>query len=72
MSNGMIYRVVITLDADEGFSVEPINGIMTPGVADILLALKVSEDMLMAQYYEQVNEEAENLSGFDSEVRKAE
>lgn len=70
----ILFSVRIDLSESKGFIMEPVAGIISPAIADILLALRVAQDTTMNEYYRNVSESmsSEADEGIESVVTKAE
>lgn len=63
------FSLKITCESAGNFSLKVEGGKVTPGLADLLLAVKVTENELLAMYYDAVNNQT---GGVEAEVKKAE
>lgn len=75
-SNESLFEVHIKLTDEDGFTIEPITGKMSPAIADVLLALRVAQDTVMNEYYRglanNMEQEFESSGGVEAVVTKVE
>lgn len=77
-NDGIIFSVRVDLTERDGFVVVPEPGVISPAVADMILALQVAQDTVMNEYYTNMSnsmtpeEDTQFVPGVEGVVKKAE